>query len=268
MSERIPQSIAKLVVFRAYLASDGKTLATGKTIAITISKNGGAFGNPNAGATNATEISSGFYKFTLDTTDTGTQGPLAWRGAEGTIDDAGDVYSVVNATNAGFTGIPNAAADAAGGLPISDAGGLDLDAKLANTNEVTAARMGALTDWIDGGRLDLILDARASQSSVDDVPTNSELATALASADDAVLTAVAGVASYLDTEIAAILADTNELQTDLADGGRLDLLVDAIKAKTDSLSFTVAGQVDANTQYVNDVAVTGTGAVGDEWGPA
>jgi len=59
----------------------------------------------------------------------------------------------------GLTSLPNAAADAAGGLPISDAGGLDLDAKLANTNEVTAARMGALTDWINGGRLDLLLDA-------------------------------------------------------------------------------------------------------------
>jgi len=59
----------------------------------------------------------------------------------------------------GLTALPNAAADAAGGLPISDAGGLDLDAKLANTNEVTAARMGALTDWINGGRLDLLLDA-------------------------------------------------------------------------------------------------------------
>lgn len=43
--------------------------------------------------------------------------------------------------------------------------------------------------------------------------------------------------------------------------------VGAIKAKTDSLAFSVAGQVDANIQYVNDVAVTGTGAPGDEWGP-
>ena len=58
--------------------------------------------------------------------------------------------------------ITNANADAAGGLPISDAGGLDLDSKLANTNEVTAARMGALTDWINGGRLDLILDIIAA----------------------------------------------------------------------------------------------------------
>ena len=31
--------------------------------------------------------------------------------------------------------------------------------KLSSVPEVTAARMGALTDWIDGGRLDLLLDA-------------------------------------------------------------------------------------------------------------
>jgi hypothetical protein len=37
------------------------------------------------------------------------------------------------------------------------------------------------------------------------------------------------------TQLAAILADTDELQTDLTDGGRLDLLIDAIKAVTDNL---------------------------------
>jgi hypothetical protein len=64
-----------------------------------------------------------------------------------------------DAVRGGMTALPNAAADAGGGLPISDAGGLDLDTQLAATNEVTAARMGALTDWINGGRLDLLLDA-------------------------------------------------------------------------------------------------------------
>ena len=64
-----------------------------------------------------------------------------------------------DAVRGGLTALPAANADAGGGLPISDAGGLDLDAKLANTNEVTAARMAALTDWINGGRLDLLLDA-------------------------------------------------------------------------------------------------------------
>lgn len=164
-------------------------------------------------------------------------------------------YDPENAVRLGLTALPNAAADAAGGLPISDAGGLDLDAKLAATNEVTAARMGALTDWINGGRLDLLLDAA--------------------------------------------LADTNELQTDWANGGRLDLILDArasqtsvdtiddfldaeiaailaavdtevaaIKTQTDKLTFTVANQLDANIQSINDASLTGDGTSGTPWGPA
>jgi hypothetical protein len=40
----------------------------------------------------------------------------------------------------------------------------------------------------------------------------------------------------------------------------------AIKAKTDSLTFTTAGIVDANVQQINDVTITGNGGVGTEFG--
>lgn len=43
--------------------------------------------------------------------------------------------------------------------------------------------------------------------------------------------------------------------------------VTAIKAKTDSLTFTIAGNLDANVQYVNDVQIKGTGTSGDPWNP-
>ncbi len=39
-----------------------------------------------------------------------------------------------------------------------------------------------------------------------------------------------------------------------------------IKAKTDSLTFTVAGQVDANIQRINDTTITGDGQPGTEFG--
>ena len=119
MPERIPNGVAKNVVFRAISSADHFTPATGNTIAITIRKWGGAFGNPAAGATNATEIASGFYYFSLGTGDCTTAGPLAWRGAGTGVDDVGDVYEVVAATNAGFTGIPAAVAGASGGLIIN-----------------------------------------------------------------------------------------------------------------------------------------------------
>ena len=47
----------------------------------------------------------------------------------------------------------------------------------------------------------------------------------------------------------------------------IDTVVDAVKVQTDKLAFTVTNQVDANIQYVNDVAVTGVGTVGNPWGP-
>lgn len=43
--------------------------------------------------------------------------------------------------------------------------------------------------------------------------------------------------------------------------------VDSVKAKTDSLTFTTAGAIDANIQYVNDVEVKGVGSDSDPWNP-
>jgi hypothetical protein len=42
----------------------------------------------------------------------------------------------------------------------------------------------------------------------------------------------------------------------------------SIRKLNTGLTFTVAGQADANIQYVNDVQVTGDGETGTEWGPA
>lgn len=47
--------------------------------------------------------------------------------------------------------------------------------------------------------------------------------------------------------------------------GTVDTVVDAIKAKTDSLTFTETGKIDANTVMINGAAVAGTGTEGDLW---
>ena len=86
MPTRIQQSVALRVPLQAFLAADHVTPATGLTIAVTISKNGGAYGNPSGGATNATEIANGSYYVDLSATDTGTVGPLFVRGAVSTMD--------------------------------------------------------------------------------------------------------------------------------------------------------------------------------------
>lgn len=132
--EVLLQSTSVDVTFSAYLASDHVTPATGKTIAITISKNKGAFGNPSGGATNATEISSGVYYVNLTTTDTGTLGPLVLRGAVATIDDVVVHYRVRLATNGDMTALPAVAAEAAGGLYTRGTGA----GQIAQTSNGTA----------------------------------------------------------------------------------------------------------------------------------
>ena len=82
-----------------------------------------------------------------------------------------------------------------------------------------------------------------------------EIQSGLSTLDAAgVRTAVGLASANLDTQLTAI---DDYLDTEIA----------AIKAKTDQLTFTVANKVDANVKSVNDVTVTGTGALGDEWGP-
>lgn len=79
---------------------------------------------------------------------------------------------------------------------------------------------------------------------------------------------VAGELAADSIDASAIAASAvTKIQTGVALSADATVNIAAIKAKTDSLTFTVANQVDANIQSVNDVAVTGTGAAGDEWGP-
>lgn len=186
------------------------------------------------------------------------------------------------------TALPNAASDAAGGLPISDAGGLDLDTKLANTNEVTVARMGALTDWIDGGRLDLLIDAILTDTGttldgkidtidgIVDTIVARVLGTIAAGthnpqSGDAFARLGAPVGASISADIAAtptlteLQGEIDDVQTDVAG---VKTVADAVQAKTDSLTFTVAGKVDANTTHLNEIAVGGVGTAVSPWGPA
>lgn len=85
-------------------------------------------------------------------------------------------------------------------------------------------------------------DVAAIAAQTDDIGVAGAGLTALASAAN-----LATVAGYLDTEIAAILADTNELQTDWANGGRLDLLLDGAASAGDPWTTALPGAYGAGT---------------------
>lgn len=152
------------------------------------------------------------------------------------------------------TALPNASADAAGGLPVSDAGGLDLDTLLA--------------------RLDAAITTRAAAA---DVATIAEIVAAIEAGDvGTILTIAQKLDTALELDGAVYRFTTNALENAPAGGGgssdwtagereqirsalgvdgtktaatggqlqALDTVADAVKAKTDNLPADPADASD------------------------
>lgn len=119
MSYAIKQSTtAYPLVFLMVDSSDHVTGKTGLTVTVTLSKAGAAFG---AAAGAVSEISAGWYKVAGNATDTGTLGPLALHATSSGADPTDMIFEVVaydsqDAVRQGLTALPNAAAEASGGL--------------------------------------------------------------------------------------------------------------------------------------------------------
>ncbi len=98
-----------------------------------------------------------------------------------------------------------------------------------NAARLTAVRAAVLTDWINGERLDLLLDAIK-------VPTD-KLTFTTANKVDSRVDNVAGTAQTAG-DLAALITT-------------LDTVADAIKVVTDKFAFTVANDVDCNVQTLS-----------------
>lgn len=124
----------------------------------------------------------------------------------------------------------------------------DVDAILADTNELqtddTPGAIAALNDLSAGDVETAVGTALATY----DGPTNAEMeARTIVAANYATAAALDAVDNFLDTEVAAILEDTNELQTDWHDGGRLDLLLDGAASAGDPWTTALPGAYGAGT---------------------
>lgn len=115
----------------------------------------------------------------------------------------------------------------------------NIAAIVADTNELQ-------TDWANGGRLDLILDARASQASVDDIPTNAELTAALGTADDAVLAAIAALNNLSAAQVNA----------EMVDALTVDIVADSVAV--DGNRPTIAQAALMILRFLTEKSVSGT----------
>lgn len=283
-------------------STDGNTAETALTIANTDIKlwKVGATTLASKASGGATHISGGIYYAVLDATDTDTLGPLVLfvhvAGAlpvrlecevlsavvydsliAGTDNLQVDAVQISGDSTAADN-LETAFDDTAGSVPwmgVIDQG--TAQAATSTTLQLRAAAgfaddelIGAIlviTGGVGVGQSRLITDyASATDTATVDAWTTTPSGTITYK----VVACPPNLATPADVNVATIdAAAVTSIQTGLATSAELattDAVADAIKAKTDSLTFTVAGKVDANiTHVIADPVVAGS-AKATNWG--
>jgi hypothetical protein len=140
------------------------------------------------------------------------------------------------------------------------------EAIMGATDLGTGAGLTSLASATNLATVDTVVDAIKAKT--DNLPSDPADESLIIAATDAIASAIAALNNLSAAEVNAEV-DTAITDAALATAANLttvDTVVDAIKAKTDSLTFTSAGIVDANVQQINDVTITGDGQVGTEFG--
>lgn len=121
-------------------------------------------------------------------------------------------YNPQDSVRLGLTALPNAAADAAGGLPISDAGGLDLDAQIGTDIDAILVDTGTTLD----GRIPAALVSGRIDASVGAVAANAITAASIAAGaiDNATFAADVGSTAFA-TNVIAIAVDKAIIENNL-----------------------------------------------------
>lgn len=261
----VKQSTASNVPLKVFLASDHVTAATGKTLTVTLSKDGAAFG---AAGASVTEISSGWYKIALTTTDANTLGTLVVRATAALCDDAEVVCLVVadlpGATVSSVTGAVGSVTGAVGSVTAAVTVGT-INANVITATSINAAALNGKGDWLLSSSYTAAPTAAAVATTVwQDLTAGADFATAnsigallktYTTADTSGTTTLlarltAGRATNLDNLDAAVSTRSTYAGADTA--GTTTLL-----ARLPSALTVTAGKVDVNDK--TGFALTSTG---------
>jgi hypothetical protein len=240
MKARQLSSTAYPINFLMVLSTDHLTGATGKTVTVTLSKNGAGFGAPSGAVT---ELENGWYSLAGNATDRATLGELLLHATASGCDTVDDKYEVVTidpfAANMGIAAVTLAADQAVnttkfGGTTVT---GRDLGASVLLSAGTGTGQLD-FTSGVVKANLAQILGTAITE-------TAGQIAAGFKKLFD-VASPVFTLASLNQTGDsyarlgapagASHAADVAAVKTDTA----------AVKTQTDKLAFTVANQIDAN----------------------
>jgi len=264
-------------------STDGNTDEAGFTIEdehVLLSKNGGALTAKNE-STNCTYDAAGYYTCPVDTTDTNTLGRLqlvvhftgSLQVAHEYMVVTANVYDTYCSTDLFQTDLTQIGGVAQSATDLKDFADAGYDpatdqitgVKLCDltTTTTTCTTTTTNTDMVTSATIETACD-NALDNAIGGAPTAGSIAERIKTLDDAYTATRAGyidelAAANLPTDVAnvkaetaLIVADTNELQGDWANGGRLDLIIDSL-----ALEATVAALNDIAAADVWAVAMEG-----------
>lgn len=269
---------SQTIAFQMNSTTDGSAVTTGTpTVYYTIDA-----GTQGTGSGTAAHEGNGQWSYVPAQAETNGTHVAFTMVLSGAISQTLNVWPVsfdpTDAVRMGMTALPNAAADAAGGLVISDAGGLDIDAMNTNVSAI-------LTDTADmqpklgtPAGASISADIATVDANVDaillDTGTDGVLLAATATSaqlvDDIWDEATSGhsTAGTTGKALTDVLADTNELQTDdvpgliaaLNDISVADVLTTQMTEAyaADGTAPTLAQALFLIQQTLGDFSITGT----------
>ena len=221
-------------------SSDHICPKTGLSPTVTISKNGAIFAAPSGAIT---EVANGWYKVAGNATDSNTLGPLLLHASAAGADPVDECFNVVafdpdDTVRLGLSALPNAAAEAVGGLYTRGSGPGQINQPANGQVDVNAVKVSgtAQTARDLGAQIDATVSSRLATSGYI-APDNSDISAIKAKTDNLPASpAAAGSAMTLtagerDAVAAALLDLTNAIETGLTPRGALRLALAVLAGK-------------------------------------
>ncbi len=247
--------------------------ATGSATALTLATQtvGGAHSDGGFVEIDATNM-PGMYRLDLSDTivATGPYVTIMLKGASGMAPVVAELELVAvnpfDGVRYGLAALPNAAADAAGGLVISDAGGLDADAQradvaaiLVDTGTTLDGKIDAIDNFVDtevASIITLLGTPAGASVSADIAAVKAETASILTDTGTTLDGKLNTIAGYLDTEIGSIITTLGTPA-----GASLAADVAAVKVDTAAILVDTGTTLDAKIDAIDDLLDTEIAAI-------
>lgn len=161
-----------------------------------------------------------------------------------------------DAVNMGITALPNAAANAAGGVLVSAAGSLDMDALNVNIDDIETDTGTTLQAELDAIQVAVITNAAGVDIAADIIAIKAETANIVADTGELQVDDIPGTLTTIDGKINTIDTNVDDIEAALATLTNALILTSAVvETVTDTTNYIIPATADATDDDAYNEAV-------------